>query len=93
MPNPIKPAGKRINRVTKSVGVVRSAGAAPRMPSGLCPQAKTAWAAYWSDTVSGVMRPSDASLVLVWAVLWQPQVAKALPTPTVQPPQAARGTE
>jgi P27 family predicted phage terminase small subunit len=66
MPKPIKPPGKRINRITKSIGVISAAGAAPRMPSGLCSAAATAWRTYWSDTVSGVMRPSDATLVLRW---------------------------
>jgi hypothetical protein len=66
MPGPIKPAGKRINRITKNIGVVSAAGKAPRMPSGLCRQAQTARASYWSDTVSGVMRPSDATVALRW---------------------------
>jgi hypothetical protein len=64
MPGPArKPPSKRVRTTTRSVGVVL---AAPRMPSGLCNAAQTAWRTYWSDTVSGVMRPSDATLVLRW---------------------------
>jgi P27 family predicted phage terminase small subunit len=67
MPGPTpKPPSKRVRTTTRGVGVVRSAGAAPRMPSGLCNAAQTAWRTYWGDTVSGVMRPSDATLVLRW---------------------------
>jgi P27 family predicted phage terminase small subunit len=66
MPGPIKPPGKRINRITKDIGAVTAAGDAPRMPTGLCRQAQNAWKEYWSDAVSGVMRPSDTTLVLRW---------------------------
>jgi hypothetical protein len=66
MPGPIKPVGRRINRITKSVGAVTTAGAPPPMPRGLCRQAQDAWRGYWADTVSGVTRPSDATLVLRW---------------------------
>jgi hypothetical protein len=54
MPPTRKPPAKRQNRVTRSIGPVRSAGRAPRMPAGLCRQAQEAWRGYWSDTVSGV---------------------------------------
>jgi hypothetical protein len=63
---PPKPAQRRQNRVTKSLGMVRAAGKAPRMPRGLCKPAQDAWTGYWTDTVSGVTRESDNSLVLRW---------------------------
>jgi len=67
MPGPIKPPDKRINRVTKNVGVVRSAATKrPPMPRGLCPAAKDAWATYFADVVSGVLRPCDGVIVLRW---------------------------
>ncbi len=37
------------------------------MPRGLCEAAQQAWRGYWSDSVSGVMRPSDAVIALRWA--------------------------
>ena len=36
------------------------------MPAGLCSSAQTAWAAYWSDVTSGVMRPADVTVALRW---------------------------
>jgi hypothetical protein len=67
MPGPLpKPASRRQNRVTKSLGVVRTVGKAPRMPRGLCKAAQDAWRGYWADTVSGVTRESDTSLLLRW---------------------------
>jgi P27 family predicted phage terminase small subunit len=66
MPNPIKPPGKRINRITKTIGVISAAGKAPRMPSGLCSAAQDAWRDYWADEVSGVLRRSDTTLVIRW---------------------------
>jgi len=36
------------------------------MPRGLCKPAQDAWTGYWADTVSGVTRQSDTSLVLRW---------------------------
>jgi hypothetical protein len=63
---PPKPAQRRQNRVTKSLGMVRTAGKAPRMPRGLCQPAQAAWTGYWGDTVSGVTRESDTALVLRW---------------------------
>jgi P27 family predicted phage terminase small subunit len=67
MPGPLpKPASRRQNRVTKSLGVVRTAGKAPRMPRGLCKAAQDAWTGYWADTVSGVTRESDTSLLVRW---------------------------
>lgn len=68
MPGPApKPAAKRQNRVTRDIGSVGAAGIAPRMPSGLCRQAQDAWRGYWGDVLSGVMRQSDAPLVLRWS--------------------------
>jgi hypothetical protein len=66
MPLPPKPVEKRINRVTKSVGRVRSPGTPPRMPARLCRAAQNAWHAYWGDDVSGITRPSDSTVVLRW---------------------------
>ena len=66
MPGQIKPPSRRINRITKSIGTIRSAGVAPPMPRGLCRQATDAWGSYWTDTVSGVMRCSDATVALRW---------------------------
>jgi hypothetical protein len=63
---PPKPPQRRQNKITKSLGMVHTAGKAPRMPRGLCKPAQDAWNGYWTDTVSGVMRDSDASLVLRW---------------------------
>jgi hypothetical protein len=62
----IKPPSKRINRITKNVGVISAAGKAPPMPKGLCRQAQDAWRAFWADTVSGVLRSSDATVALRW---------------------------
>jgi P27 family predicted phage terminase small subunit len=64
-PAPKQPS-RRIRTTTKNIGVVKSAGVAPSMPRGLCRQAQEAWRGYWSDTVSGVMRGSDATIVLRW---------------------------
>ena len=66
MPNPIKPPGKRINRITKNIGVISSAGKSPPMPRGLCSAAQDAWRDYWADEVSGVLRRSDTTLVIRW---------------------------
>jgi P27 family predicted phage terminase small subunit len=67
MPGPTpKPPSRRIRTTTKAVGVIRAAGTAPRMPAGLCSAAQNAWRDYFADTVSGVIRPADASLVLRW---------------------------
>jgi P27 family predicted phage terminase small subunit len=66
MPNPIKPPNKRINRITKNIGVISAAGKAPRMPSRLCSAAQDAWRDYWADEVSGVLRRSDTTLVIRW---------------------------
>lgn len=66
MPLPPKPVAKRQNRITKSVGQVRSPGTAPRMPGGLCRAAQNAWHAYFGDDVSGITRPSDTPVVLRW---------------------------
>jgi hypothetical protein len=63
---PPKPAQRRQNRITKSLGMVHTAGKAPRMPRGLCKPAQDAWTGYWGDTVSGVTRESDTALVLRW---------------------------
>ena len=63
---PQKAATKRIRTTTKSIGVIRSTAKAPTMPRGLCQQAKDAWTTYWSNTVSGVMRPEDATVALRW---------------------------
>ena len=62
----VKPPGKRVNRVTKNIGVVRAAGIAPPMPRGLCQQALQAWGDFWADVVSGAMRPSDTTIALRW---------------------------
>jgi phage terminase small subunit len=67
MPGQIKPPGRRQNRATKSIGAITAAGKAPRMPSNLCPAAQEAWRSYWSDSVSGIMRSSDATVALRWA--------------------------
>jgi P27 family predicted phage terminase small subunit len=64
---PPKQPGKRIRRATRSIGVVSAAGKAPKMPSGLCQQAKDAWVSYWSDSVSGIMRAPDITVALRWA--------------------------
>ena len=67
MPGPApKPPSRRIRTTTKSIGVVRSAGIAPRMPAGLCSSAQAAWTAYWADVASGVMRPADVTVALRW---------------------------
>lgn len=66
MPGHIKSPGKRINRVTKTLGVVSAAGKAPRMPYGLCQQAQDAWRGFWGDVVSGVMRSSDTTIAVRW---------------------------
>jgi hypothetical protein len=63
---PPKQPGKRIRRATKQIGVVSAAGKAPKMPSGLCQQAKDAWVSYWSDSVSGIMLPPDSIVALRW---------------------------
>jgi hypothetical protein len=63
---PPKQPSRRIRRATKAIGVIGAAGKAPRMPSGLCSAAQTAWTAYWSDTVSGVMHPSDTTVAIRW---------------------------
>jgi hypothetical protein len=65
-PNP-KPPSRRIRKTTKSIGVVRSAAVAPRMPRGLCEAAQAAWRAFWADVASGAMRPSDTVVALRWA--------------------------
>jgi hypothetical protein len=67
MPGHIKPPSKRINRITKNVGVISAAGKAPPMPSGLCQQAQDAWRAFWTDHVSGIMRPPDSTVAIRWA--------------------------
>lgn len=41
--------------------------ATPSPPPKLCAQARDAWNGYWDDVVSGVMRPSDDTLVGRWA--------------------------
>jgi hypothetical protein len=64
---PPKQPGKRIRRATKSIGVVSAAGKAPKMPSGLCEPAQDAWRAYWSDSVSGIMRAPDSVVAIRWA--------------------------
>jgi hypothetical protein len=87
MPGPTpKPPSRRIRTTTKGIGVVRSAGAAPRMPSGLCSSAQTAWTAYWSDVTSGVMRPADVTVALRWIRnldRYHRLIAKADRNPTV----------
>jgi hypothetical protein len=63
---PPKQPGKRIRRATRNIGVISAAGKAPTMPRGLCQQAQEAWRSYWSNTVSGVMRPEDTTVSLRW---------------------------
>lgn len=63
----IKPPGKRINRITRNIGVVPAAPIPPRMPRGLCKAAQDAWASYFADAVSGVLRPPDNTIVVRWA--------------------------
>jgi hypothetical protein len=62
----IKSPGRRINRITKGVGVVSTTGKAPRMPRGLCDRAQNAWRAYWSGPASGAAEPVDAEVALRW---------------------------
>jgi P27 family predicted phage terminase small subunit len=66
MPAPIKPPGKRINRITKTLGVVSTVGKAPRMPRGLCQQAQDAWRNFWLDVVSGAVQPADIEVTIRW---------------------------
>jgi hypothetical protein len=67
MPGPTrKPPSRRIRTTTKGIGVVRSAGVAPRMPSGLCSAAQNAWQAFWTSPVSGAMAPADLAMVIRW---------------------------
>jgi P27 family predicted phage terminase small subunit len=47
-------------------GIVDIIGVAPPLPAKLCQQAVDAWHSYWGDVLSGVMRQSDAPLVLRW---------------------------
>jgi P27 family predicted phage terminase small subunit len=70
MPGPPPKAAARRQRsrrdIGADIGAVRRPGNPPTMPAGLCKQAQTAWAGYWKDAVSGVMRSSDAPIVLRW---------------------------
>jgi P27 family predicted phage terminase small subunit len=63
---PPKPPSRRIRKTTKSIGVVRSAAIAPRMPRGLCQRAQQAWQAFWGDVASGAMRPADTIVAVRW---------------------------
>ena len=64
---PPKPAARRQRgRRRNDFGLVRAASKPPTMPRGLCRQAQDAWSGYWTDVVSGVMRRSDAPIVLRW---------------------------
>lgn len=63
---PPKVASRRIRKTTKTVGVIAAAGMAPPIPRGLCEQAQNAWTAYWTNTVSGVMRPEDTTVAQRW---------------------------
>jgi len=71
MPGPPPKAAARRQRSKRDmgadIGLVSSSGTAPKMPTRLCAPAKAAWNAYWGDVLSGVMRESDAPLVLRWA--------------------------
>lgn len=67
MPGPApKPADDRQSRNRKDHGLVLVPGTRPDPPAKLCPAAVSAWAAYWSDVIAGVLRPSDASMVDRW---------------------------
>lgn len=70
MPGPPPKSAARRQRSRRDMGVdigaLSKPGSAPPMPRGLCRQAQTAWTGYWKDVVSGVMRPSDATIVLRW---------------------------
>jgi hypothetical protein len=37
------------------------------MPRGLCQQVIDAWTGFWSDVVSGAMRPADTAVAARWA--------------------------
>ncbi|WP_442407497.1 phage terminase small subunit [Mycobacterium sp.] len=63
-----KPAGKRIRKTTRSLGVVSVAGKrAPRMPAGLSAEVQAAWQAFWTSPVSGAMTPADTVVAIRWA--------------------------
>jgi hypothetical protein len=64
---PRKPPGKRIRTTTRSIGVLSATGKAPPMPRGLCQQVIDAWTGFWSDVVSGAMRPADTAVAARWA--------------------------
>lgn len=70
MPGPPPKAAARRQRSRRDmgadIGTVAKPGKPPAMPRGLCPQAQTAWNGFWGDTVSGIMRPSDAPIVKRW---------------------------
>ena len=70
MPGPPPKAAARRQRSRRDmgadIGTPSKPGKPPSQPRGLCPQAQTAWAGYWKDAVSGVMRSSDAPIVLRW---------------------------
>ena len=67
MPPTRKPATKRVNRVTKDVGIITiAAGKIPAEPANLCAHASGAWASYWGDVVSGAVREADTPLLLRW---------------------------
>ena len=63
---PPKTPSRRIRTTTKSVGILKAAGVAPRIPKGLCTPAQDAWRGYWGDVASGVMRGSDTVVALRW---------------------------
>ena len=70
MPGPPPKAAARRQRSRRDIGgdigALSKPGKPPSLPRGLCQQAQTAWSAYWKDAVSGVMRSSDAPIVLRW---------------------------
>lgn len=61
-----KPPARRVNRITRDIGLVRAAPKAPTMPRGLCKPAQDAWRAYWADHVSGATTGSDLPLLIRW---------------------------
>ncbi len=71
MPGPPPKSAARRQRSRRDmgtdIGALSKPGKPTSMPRGLCRQAQTAWHGYWHDVVSGVTRPSDATLVLRWA--------------------------
>ena len=70
MPGPPPKSAARRQRSKRDIGgdigSVETIGIAPPLPAKLCLQAVDAWNSYWGDVLSGVMRQSDATLVLRW---------------------------